>query len=1490
MTNVVIQIDTQVDDRELEKLPESVRNALKSISPMLDKLSGLTDRIPAGAKNAVSGLRNVGKAAADAGTSAQKSQGMFDGWLGGLAKLGLAGAGLGVVTSGVMGLAGAVGGMVSGNAEFETYETQLSTLMHSTEAAKERMAELAEFGANTPFELPELARAEKVMVTFGLTTGKSLELAGLSAESMRTIIGDAAAGSGRSFEDMAATFGKLSLGNTEALNSLQEAGVLTKASLANFGIEFNEQGEMLEKDAGKIFKAVTEAAKANMGGGMDALAGTFEGKMSTLSDAFGEIKRAVMAPIFDVAKASLDAILPQLQSLAGVASEVSKAFTTGGLDAGLAKLQELTGIDLSQVVTFFQDASTAIQEVDWGAVLDSAVKGLQSLWDIGVNVSKWLIEHKELVAAVVVALGAFSIISTVVGWIGGLVAMFGTASAGIGAAGGVLTFIVGLLGGPVTIAIGAIAILVGVLAAAWTTNFGGIQEKVSAVIGAVIGWLSKAKAWIDQLIQKFKAGDWGGIANQVIGMLAGGLRQGATLVGTAFRWLMDKAIEIITGVDWGGLAHQAIDMLVGMWKKEAHLVGLVFGTIIRLVMDVFTKTDWGGLARTVLDLLGKGVKMAGSLLVTAVVAVGKLAWDALVKTDWGKVANDILRGLAGGIKALAGMMLDIGRSIIDGIIAGITGGIGRGNDAMSAAVGSIHGTAKKATETSSPSKLYERLGLGWMLGAALGITRGAVSAIDAMRAAIAGVNRGAADELAKMDQVMRDFYANTLGPGGTWGRIMDLWAGTTGQEKFDMQFGHIDRKDMVKPPDFKDLTGDPVAAKKAWDTFWSDATAQEEKRNRTISDLIIAQQIRYRTGTNETMQGVWDKAEDIEKNRHNAIMAHLAAEQANEEKFWKAREDAIAAYQAALQKAQDLIQKAQAAAEQRESLISDRVLELIADQAEAWDRQHVDRMSGLAAEKLALEAAHTAAQAAFEKETAGWERHLKIVEDGVKAITDRGKAMQIQLGRLRIDLNIEGAERKLDGLQDRVSQFQSVLGKLDTFDSGDARGAAKRAAQAAREKIRVTTDEQRRMLESVKGTLTGANLRTAELLLQGHALSATKVRDLMALIEGKLQGQVDAQARVVSAAQAQVDALQQQITLNAQIAAEAGLAFEKEKARVQLILDAIGERSTAETAAFDAAVAAIVVREVAESKVYEAGLVRIEQLRTAEGKRHSDRMREIAEEYALELAKLEYTDTEIAQMVAAAAEQARLIGIEAERIFKGIGAAAAGAFDQATYAGDRTWKVVIKLNDELGTTRLVLTDIVAVVVKLGEAFGAVPGLVARANKALEDEGGGMKTERTPNFAGKRYRSDGTYTGAFSALLFPDGGKAKDDGQGGKGGTTGGGGLGIFKPVADAAEKLRPILEANIATPIRAAHEWALKLGEALKALPPLPPPGNVPGPGRPGGPGQSGMGDGNLQPTVLNLELRLTQPVQLDGKTMGDVIETILIRRGIAITLNPVGG
>lgn len=739
---VVVNVRGKADPAQIEHL----KGILEKLGPDLDaifaKFQGdkVFDRVREAADRAAPRVKEVGDAAATAGQKAQTSGGMFDGWLGKLAKIGLAAGG----ATAILGIGQAALGMgqdlLAGNAQMETYNTQLATLMGSAEGAQERMAELSEFGAKTPFEVPQLVEAEKVMIGFGLTTGKSMELAKMSAGDMRTVIGDVAAGTGKDFAEIALTFGKFSAGATgEAISRLQELGVVTREELAAQGVEFSKSGQLLSP-LPVAFEAATKIAGEKFGGGMDALSNTFEGKMSTLSDTWSSIKRAFMAPVFDIAKAGLDAILPLLSDFAGKASEVSAAFESGGLTAAAGKLQELTGIDLSGFVgavlnladafsaftggdksegfLFITQAIRDLTGVDvtgWASTFegawDSVASGAQTLLDVGLKVSAWLLEHKELVAGVVVALGAFSVIATVVGWVSGLVAAFASASAGITAAGGVLAFIVGVLGGPVTIAIGAVAVIVGLFAAAWATNFGGIRDKVATFVDwlksnlgpPITAIFGSIRSVLLSLVSFWREN--GDQIMEVVGGIVGFVTQ-------QFGFLFD----ILTGIVKAGIA-----LITGDWAGLGAALGQILAGAVNLVTGGLR-----GLVDTAKNVLG-GLK-------TLVTNLVKGAIDTLVSL------------FKGGSK-------DSSKGLIDGLVSGIKSGAGAVVSAIKDLAGSLVSSFMANLKMASPSKVFEELGAWITLGLASGIHKEDQKAIAALASIITQMNtviQGVSDFASKL--------------------------------------------------------------------------------------------------------------------------------------------------------------------------------------------------------------------------------------------------------------------------------------------------------------------------------------------------------------------------------------------------------------------------------------------------------------------------------------------------------------------------------------------------------------------------------------------------------------------------------------------------------------------------------------------------------------------------------------------------------------------
>jgi len=300
---------------------------------------------------------------------------------GGVAQSALGFVAGGLISTGLAAVAGGFGAikdsMIGGNAEFERYQTQFGVLLGSTDLAKERLEALAKFGASTPFELPEVVRADKILQGFGLHAEESAKRFGMSGEQIRILAGDLAAGTGQSFETIATYLGKFSSGATgEVLSRFQELGIVTKAQLAEMGLEFSKSGELLTP-VDEAFSTILGVVQEKYGGMMNAQSATFEGMVSNFQDFLGAAGRTIGAPFFDLAKDGLGKVLellngamPILQMFSEKLGQALGLFLDGNISGGvkilldiLGNFLELIGVSGTDKVAILQDFWSIFNEL-----------------------------------------------------------------------------------------------------------------------------------------------------------------------------------------------------------------------------------------------------------------------------------------------------------------------------------------------------------------------------------------------------------------------------------------------------------------------------------------------------------------------------------------------------------------------------------------------------------------------------------------------------------------------------------------------------------------------------------------------------------------------------------------------------------------------------------------------------------------------------------------------------------------------------------------------------------------------------------------------------------------------------------------------------------------------------------------------------------------------------------------------------------------------
>lgn len=195
---------------------------------------------------------------------------------------------LGAVVGITSGIGEGIKSMFGGAAEMESNAVAFETLLGSADRAKKLMGELATFGAETPFQLPELTKAGKSLAAFGMEADQIVP-------KLRRI-GDISSLLNQPIGEMATLYGKAKVAGvlmSEDINQFTERGVpLIQALAKQFGVaevqvkKLASEGKISFGDMDKALTAMTSTG-GRFAGGMEKQSKTLGGMWSTLTDNIG---------------------------------------------------------------------------------------------------------------------------------------------------------------------------------------------------------------------------------------------------------------------------------------------------------------------------------------------------------------------------------------------------------------------------------------------------------------------------------------------------------------------------------------------------------------------------------------------------------------------------------------------------------------------------------------------------------------------------------------------------------------------------------------------------------------------------------------------------------------------------------------------------------------------------------------------------------------------------------------------------------------------------------------------------------------------------------------------------------------------------------------------------------------------------------------------------------------------------------------------------
>jgi len=233
-------------------------------------------------------------------------------------------------------LAGLGAMAVKSAADLEQLETSFVSLTGGVEEAAAMMEQLNEFTAKTPFQIENVANAARQLIASGTEISQVNE--------QLQFLGDIAATSGVTIEEIAAIFAKVNAKGKvelENLNQLAERGIpIFKALAEATGLPADKlgAGAVSVEEFNKVLKSFAEEG-GFAAGAMERLSQTAAGKFSTALDNLKQAGAEIGNQLLPFISALLDKVTELAQSFAALSDGTKRAILVlGGMAAALGPL------------------------------------------------------------------------------------------------------------------------------------------------------------------------------------------------------------------------------------------------------------------------------------------------------------------------------------------------------------------------------------------------------------------------------------------------------------------------------------------------------------------------------------------------------------------------------------------------------------------------------------------------------------------------------------------------------------------------------------------------------------------------------------------------------------------------------------------------------------------------------------------------------------------------------------------------------------------------------------------------------------------------------------------------------------------------------------------------------------------------------------------------------------------------------------------------
>nr|WP_255782781.1 tape measure protein [Geobacillus sp. YHL] len=558
----------------------------------------------------------------------------------------------------------------------EQSEIAWTTLLGSSEKAKQTINDLVQLGAKTPFEFEGLDKSAKL-----------LNMAGFEGEKLKETliaVGDAVSAVGGGQEELEgvsmALFQMSAKGkaSAEEMNQLAERGIPAWEILSEtMGkpipelMKMSEQGKLM---ANQVIPALVKGMGERFGGAMEKQSQTFNGLMSTLKDNLKSFTAMITSDLFEKIKSFLPPIIDFVNRISdafknagwkGVIQEILPPQVASSIAQNIGILKQI----ISDFVTFVKNI--------WKQYGDEISATAKVAWEAASQTIKGLLEIIRGVIKTVLSLISGD-------WKGAWEGIKNIAKGVWDTIGG---FIKNATNGIQNIIKASLEIVKNIFSTIWN----GIKSLVSSIWNDIKSVISSAINNIKSTIQN----GWNNVKNFISNTL--------------------NAIKNTVSSIWN-VIKSSISSTINSISKT---VSSVFNSVKTNVSNIFNSI------KSTVSSVWNGIKSAISTAVNTAKSAVSNAFSSMksaVSFIMSGIKSTITSMWNSAVSFLKGINLfSIGKDIIQGLINGISSMVGSIKKRVEEIASSIPAWAKKILGIHSPSRVMMEVGQWTTVGFAKGI-------------------------------------------------------------------------------------------------------------------------------------------------------------------------------------------------------------------------------------------------------------------------------------------------------------------------------------------------------------------------------------------------------------------------------------------------------------------------------------------------------------------------------------------------------------------------------------------------------------------------------------------------------------------------------------------------------------------------------------------------------------------------------------------------